>query len=260
MNLHPIIYSAPMIRAIIDGDKSMTRRTLRNPEFYGCPTGDCPHDSIHQCIAAMNAPDVLAECPYGKPGDVLWVREAWYQFYRRTPVNTGVLFRADGPEFLPRAVCVHNAGAEHPWRSPLHMPLWACRVFLRLDSVRVEKLCDISTEDIVAEGIRIPVTSTGQRLLQVTSRSGPAPIDYKPIQVKLDEMTDADFLRAYFGAAWDTINRKRPGASWGSNPWVFVLGFSVLSVTGIGGLPEEVARTVRERIERIAKGRKAVPS
>lgn len=253
MNLHPIIFSAPMIRAIIDRAKTQTRRTLPNPDHYGCPTGDCPHDSIHHCIDSMNQPSVLQDCRYGKPGDVLWVREAWDLRDWNGAVMIG--YGADGCQ----QVCTPPKSWDatiypHPrWRSPLHMPLWACRLFLRLESVRVHKLQDISEEDIIAEGIRIPVTSTGQRLLQVTSRNGPAPIEYIPIGVKLEELTDADFLRAYFGAAWDTINRKRPGASFSSNPWVFALGFSVLSTTGVPGLPEQVARTVRDQIERLSE-------
>ena len=135
----PIIFSAPMVKAILDGRKTQTRRivTVKNKN----------------------------SCPYGQPGDRLWVRETWGVGSRPDPLGgyEGIEYRAD--EFYledsddlpclrvtpPPDVCLldYDSG----WMPSIHMPRWASRITLEVTGVRVERLQDISSTDAWAEGI-----------------------------------------------------------------------------------------------------------
>lgn len=121
MKRHPIIFSAPMVQAIIEGRKTQTRRVIK-PQ----PAGFVP-----------------VRCSYGYPGDRLWVREAYGTCDSWVP---HIFYRADG-------------GAPNPgfrWKSPIHMPRWASRITLEIIDVRVERLRDISEENARAEGCHFP--------------------------------------------------------------------------------------------------------
>ena len=85
MTERPILFSAPMVNAILAGTKTQTRRVVKEA-YHGCLTGDCPHDAQFQCDAELRA-----LCPYGKPGDRLWARET----FRQSPGSVEVHYRAD---------------------------------------------------------------------------------------------------------------------------------------------------------------------
>lgn len=133
MSERPIIFSAPMVRAILAGRKTMTRRLATSP---------------------------LRKC---EPDDLLWVREAWkpHSIYAgmkpRDVPDTEVFYRADD-KYAP---------SNTPWIPSIHMPRWASRIMLRVTGVKVERLRDITNEDAIAEGIeeRLVETSEGEKNL-----------------------------------------------------------------------------------------------
>lgn len=145
MKERPILFSAHMVRAILDGRKTQTRRPVKNLGFV---TG-IGH--------VLNGSDDRSEwpdfCPHGKLGDRLWVRETWSQH----PQFADIAFRADGEEFedsdgftwIPK------------WKPSIHMPRKASRIDLEITGVRVERLHDISEEDAIAEGVQITDEHTG---------------------------------------------------------------------------------------------------
>ncbi len=145
MKERPILFSAPMVLALLAGTKTQTRRLIK-PQPMVRPIGWGTFDD--------NPRMRTLSCPYGQPGDRLWVREAWavpFQFNDRAPfdlpggVTQKMYFRADGDP--------SHAGNAGKWRPSIHMPRWASRISLEVTNVRVERLQDISESDAVAEGV-----------------------------------------------------------------------------------------------------------
>jgi hypothetical protein len=133
----PILFSAPMVRAILSGTKTQTRRVVKGMALLWLrPDGFTPE---------FTALPENGLCPYGQPGDRLWVREAW----RAWP--DGVAYRADISD-ADLADAVHA-----PWRPSIHMHRAASRITLEITAVRVERLQDISEADAKAEGVTRPV-------------------------------------------------------------------------------------------------------
>ena len=147
MTERPILFSAEMVRAILDGRKTQTRRAIKPvPTFNG---GGACHDADALQQDYVEPYWVFPKiCKYGAPGDLLWVRETWFD-----PQMDGgrVLYAADQPEVHP----IHRR------RPSIHMPRWASRITLRITDVRVERLQDISEDDARAEGWPGPITETG---------------------------------------------------------------------------------------------------
>lgn len=212
----PILFSAPMVRALLDGSKTQTRRVLKDPEFYGCPTGDCPHQTQAECNAAMAG--LGPEATRYAIGDRLYVREHW---------SSHPSFDGIAPRDLKRGSMVYTR-ADHIWhnngdwigapygkhRQAMHMPRWASRLTLTVTDVRVERLQDCSEADAITEGI--------YRLggLYCHSRPGDRFGNENAIAVPAgwDQATHA------YQALWDRING--PGA-WEANPWVVAVSFTV---------------------------------
>lgn len=132
MKERPILFSAPMIQALLNGKKSQTRRSIKWPKEYQVD------NAAMERIAARNDPFALRRCPYGQPGDRLWVRET---------------FTAN--EFME---CKYRADGTIPshWTPSIHMPRWASRITLEITNVRIERLQDISESDAAAEGFDLP--------------------------------------------------------------------------------------------------------
>lgn len=157
----PIMFSAPMVRAILAGRKTQTRRVVR----FLPPR----------------------PCPYGVPGDRLWVRETWCADGLDDGSAPLYHFRADG-----------DHDPEATWRPSIFMPRTACRIVLDVTGVRIERVQDISEADAKAEGPELlpdPMQDTPRR------------------------------WRDSYRTLWDSINGKR--APWDSNPWVWVVEFKV---------------------------------
>jgi hypothetical protein len=133
-------------------------------------------------------------CPYGVPGDRLWVRECWSCLDSHSRPGSRIAFRADTADG-------ERVRVDAPWRPSIHMPRWASRLTLEVTGVRVERLQDISEEDALAEGMERHLweeTMHGDTHLQV--------LDYR--------------------ALWESING--PG-SWDANPWVWAVSFKLLT-------------------------------
>ncbi len=214
----PILFSGPMVRAILEGRKTVTRRAMKVQ----------PHDGAMVTVEHFNTtvtdrhgnqdagPEVFGAwwsdgecsltCPYGQPGDRLWVRETWgiemlagYSEEGGYSSEYELRYRADDSE---REISV-AAGEPDPWlklydsqrgewRPSIHMPRAACRMVLEITDVRVERLQDISTEQIIAEG---PST---------TLREHDAEVE----------------LRKQWRELWEST-----GGDWDTNPWVWVVEF-----------------------------------
>ena len=130
-----------MVRAILDGRKTVTRRIVK--------ARDLEWMDVHQ---GLREPDNAERCPYGQPGgDRLWVRETWAapHAYDHLP-----------PRLIPQDARIHYAATEDRggllWRPSIHMPRWASRITLEITGVRVERLQDISEADAISEGTPFP--------------------------------------------------------------------------------------------------------
>ena len=194
---HPILMSGPMVRATMNGLETETRRVVK-PQ----PHSMCSHASylkeIDRWVFGDNTGRTF-KCPYGKPGDRLWVRETF--FFRPDPYLA--LYRAfDIDNRLP-ALSPDIEGFR--WKPSIHMPRTAARLFLDVQEIRIEPLQDITDEGIQAEGI-------------VFDKKLKAP--------RIDDNIYPS-LRAAWIDLWDSINAKR-GYPWSSNPWVWVVKYEVV--------------------------------
>lgn len=213
----PILFNGEMVRAILDGCKTQTRRVVKpiykrfpivnlkdhganNSEAYYSGRFNDPESwgfaGIEEGPTDWTLEDYLCfPSPY-KKGDLLWVRESWSTtfegaiFYRATP--------------SPR----DEGKAHFSWESPIYMPKELSRLTLEITDVRVERLQDISEEDAIAEGIQL-----------LSGYDKPAYQDY----------TGADYMtynaRKSFNTLWDSINGKDEAKNWQANPWVWVIEF-----------------------------------
>lgn len=206
MKQRPIIFNGEMVRAILDGRKMQTRRVVAKQ-----PTTDLPVSTVaveDRGIGFAEGRVITQYCPYGQPGDLLYVREAFAQPYRRTDQHSGCIYRADGPEYM--AIPKHQWGAEAGWKPSIHMPKWAARIWLEVTAVRVERVQDISEDDARAEGITDGgCLNCGEH--EPCGCDDPAP-----------DAVDA------FIWLWNSINAKR-GHGWDENPWVWVVSFKQVS-------------------------------
>ena len=231
----PIPFSAEMVRAVLDGTKTQTRRVVKirthdgggipGPTYTRATIGDHLIDDRMPRVfgahfIAENGADLVVGCPYGRPGDRLWVREK-VAFPLDQAANRAdrdcpqVVYGADGGD--PRG---------SRWRSSRFMPRWASRIMLELTDVRVEQVQEITNADIVAEGV-LPIA-----IAATTDRSHPLrKAMFERGDPMCDEETgephpDGPFAGGHeaFAALWDSINAKR-GYGWDVNPWVWVLEF-----------------------------------
>jgi hypothetical protein len=189
----PILFSGEMVRAILSGQKTQTRRIVnfqRIAKQTGCTRGKLAWSDTFNSWAVFggngDADLCLVECPYGRVGERLWVRETFIE----TPA--GIAYAADGTKHF-------GAGGELPKRPSIFLPRWACRIELEITGVRVERLQEISGADALAEGVGEPV-GTPLRYGNVTEQ----------------------WNRDRYCELWKKING--PG-SWESNPYVWVISF-----------------------------------
>lgn len=215
MSEKPILFSGPMVQAILAGRKTQTRRVIKPLIPAGYRLWWRPIDNHfvwtdHQQGEKGNLINLTS--PY-QPGDLLWVRESW------CPANSEngpvVCYRADlhrrylvdesypvdydrFPAGRGAWICWASdleSGTEGAWRPSIFMPRWASRITLRVTNVRAQHLQDISEEDAKAEGISA-----------------------------WHDTTTGTVYRPEFQLLWDSINAKR-GYSWASNPWVWAVTF-----------------------------------
>lgn len=186
----PIIFSAPMVRALLDGRKTQTRRLIkhRSIDLSISPSAEDNHPVWIQFRHPKSGPLTCVKRPYA-PGDRLYVREA----IDNASEPGDVFYRAD------YEAAHGNDGAGLGWRPSIHMPRWASRITLTVTEVRVQRLQEISAEDVQAEGACelafIPPTEA-----------------------------DTEEARGIFRTLWNSLHG--PDA-WDANPWVSALSFTV---------------------------------
>jgi hypothetical protein len=199
----PILFSAPMVRAILENRKVQTRRMLKpQPDFRGGRGDENDPDAWGWETEEGGHLAVTDIAPNGYAvGDHLWVRETW----------------ADGGDYygtIYRADHAGDAAIEgiKMWSPSIFMPRWASRITLLVTDVRVQRLTEIDPVDALQEGItRMRMQPDGPKVWTVPGT----------------ETAAANPVSA-FAMLWDSINAKRPGCSWHENPWVVAITFKPL--------------------------------
>jgi hypothetical protein len=234
MSEHPILFSAPMVKAILAGTKTQTRRLVTVP--WKGPTRALPYEPL--CVEEDGRLMVCCDedadshgagdyreaskrlrCPFGEAGDRLWVRETWSQVIKEPVSAERAWWRSEDGKPLewrgagsrpqvqcrqnPTNVIIYRADGEMPggfpqkWKSSIFLPRWASRITLEVTGVRVERLQAITEGDAKSEGIQADnISKVGVPCFSARKR---------------------------FADLWNTINGNR--ASWESNPWVWVVSF-----------------------------------
>lgn len=241
----PILFSTPMVQAILEGRKSQTRRIAAVPvgDHHGIDImnwGLSKHPyqengkwlyNVQSDVDDHNTFELKPK--YGQPGDLLWVRETWGVGSRPDPFEGSV----DGIEFKADSRFIDNIESlplhqfedfdygnydKSGWRPSIHMPKSIARIWLQVTDIRVERLQDISEEDAKAEGVEWRIMGPeykhleGERLYK----------DYlNPDQTECGPI----YAKDSFCYLWQSINGPE---SWQVNPWVWCISFKILSTTG----------------------------
>lgn len=239
MKERPILFSGPMINAILSGRKVQTRRVLKVQPLDVLPM---PKDPNSWVAHLMNDPEPhgsLFCCRYGAVSDHLWVRETWTpyadEFTRHAIDLPGpCLYRAD---YVDHATSL-EVGGDYHWRPSIFMPRAFSRITLEIESVRVERVQSISEADAIAEGIE-PLYS--QETIATTVglesyRFGQMPVPWTNYLWHglggNEGYSSAKDARDSYRSLWDTINGKKH--PWASDPWVFVISFHVVPTAHTG--------------------------
>jgi hypothetical protein len=180
----PILFSTEMVKAILSGSKVQTRRVV-NPQppadydYLGTDTDRSSGESIfYACWEGHEFHNV--KCPYGQVDDILWVRESYSEAYTFEGEFARYLYKTDNIESLEN------------WKPGIFMTKQACRLFLKIKDIRVERLHEISRGDAMAEGCPFP------------------------------NIAKETYPTIWFQSLWKSISGE---ASWNDNPWVWVIEF-----------------------------------
>lgn len=217
MTERPILFNDEMVRALVrDKDpKTQTRRVMKDaPIEHGRGWSRWWVDKM-DCY--FNSEQYICECPYGKPGDRLWVRECWA---KHANAEDCVYPRGEGHTWGSPVYRATHSGMKPvcegftTWKPSIHMPRWASRITLEVTDVRVERVQDISEADAKAEGVQpVPFWEFTDEEMEL--------LDY-PLLERMKPIASA------FSGVWDSINAKR-GYGWEVNPWVWVVEFKQLA-------------------------------
>jgi hypothetical protein len=227
INSRPILYSGPMVRALLAGSKTQTRRVL-NPQpgypgiarwvfelhpfapsaFRGTPAEGisfAPQEEVWSYEDwCGNLVGTYGACPFGRPGDRLWVREAFCPDWCDRPI-----YRADDPTL--RAAFEAGYPSSPRYRPSIHMPRRLSRISLKIEAVRVERAGSITDADILAEGIEHYAAGLGLDASTPTRRRG------------------------LWEHLWDAVNGDREGGryAFARDPWTWVIEFRRLGGSGV---------------------------
>lgn len=191
----PILFNTAMVRAILEGKKTQTRRLLKQP-FEVHPNGYITKPRGNERLVPYKPPCEI--------GDTLWVRETFADTW--TPDGfTGFVYKADGEPAKFPYWGNSRQSKDEVWRPSIHIPRKAARIFLKVTNVKVERLQDITEEDAIAEGVTEE---------QAYNCNGWSPSFYDP-----DGGGYPDYIAA-FSYIWDLIYKN-----WDANPWVWVIEF-----------------------------------
>lgn len=215
MKERPILFNGEMVRAILDGRKSQTRRVINPQGAIIEPVGDVFR------ICNLNNKSLITmkediKCPYGQPGDRLWVRETFSEAFKRDePASNGCVYKSDylKPTQLDPGFSDHNT-----WKPSIHMPRWASRINLEITNVRVERVQDISEGDAESEGTPNIIPCLND---ECDPEEGCCACDHTgKVRVGFGLIS----YKECFQSLWNSINEKR-GFGWDLNPWVWVIEF-----------------------------------
>jgi hypothetical protein len=211
----PILFSGAMVKAILAGQKSQTRRVVK-------PQPQPWEPNVAFAVWRGDEPVTLAAILQGSPlrvGMRLWVRETWLELdpdhwaEPSKPRDYPNPMRTDGSRNAIAYRASTDADGEdiresygYKWRPSIFMPRWASRITLEITDVRVQRVAEISADDAVAEGVK-HAYADGSRFPLVDQRA--------PLEVHA------------YAHLWDLINGKRPGCSWADNPFVWAISFKV---------------------------------
>lgn len=203
----PILFNGPLVRAILEGRKTVTRRPVKATKAHADGfmmldhgKGWWPYNAFGDFASDHEGMEYPIACPYGKLGDWLWVRETCFiNDYREASVpeqeraDCEIHYRADGiPDFEGEEELIR-------WRPSIHMPRWASRILLEVTDVRVERLQDITEEQALAEGIK--KHSDGGYHVEDGKHFSDSPVES-------------------FACLWSSV-----GGDWDANPWVWCVSF-----------------------------------
>ena len=208
-----LMFKAPLVRAILEGRKTQTRRVakpVKHPDLGNLYTPGA--------LAMEREPQHVIDraCPLGQPGDRIYVRETFVQGYKEDPETGAVRDYDEEGNDIPMTTwyratdggitwCDDDGWETNvPWKPAIHMPKALARIWLEITGVRVERLQDISEADALAEGARFELASIDSVRIGAT----------------------ASFLSG-FRNIWEST-----GGDWDANPWVWAIDFKVLSTTG----------------------------
>ena len=221
----PVLFSGAMVRTILNDEKTQTRRVVKgifsadtvyfkSPLFAVGPKGPCTIYLPYDADGRLTGQGI--ECPYGVPGDRLWVRESGYVWKDHTPSSALFFHYAaspgmamdnrpdvrEKPTYIRTGLDLdanHLRTAGFKSVPSIHMPRWASRLMLEVVSMRVERLNEISEAGAIAEGVKpfIPVPGDGE----------------------------PETAKQAFERLWDSINGERAGCAWADAPWVWVVDF-----------------------------------
>lgn len=189
MKARPILFNAYMVRALLDGRKTQTRRVMKPQPESLAATGD-----LSRAINKMRLSYIKHnKCPYGQPGDLLWVRETWAST-EQVGEDATIVFRATDPDWADFK--------GWKWKPSIFMFRKSSRLTLKITDVRVERVKNISNDSAIAEGIQP---------------------GYEGWHVSEGSFFNAESPRQSYRLLWDSIND-----SWDYNPWVWVVEFEVI--------------------------------
>lgn len=217
---YPIIFSTKMTEAILKGEKTQTRRIIKQQPIIdvdklpGNLTGVIYKNEYYVIQNLIDRPDLSLsiECPYGQPGDLLWVREPFMYSYFYPDNGQVIVKYKTGEQRLienyPYWILVKNF---NKWKPSIHMPKAAARLWLEITNIEVQRLQDINENQAIAEGV-----GAGFQM-----NSGWP--DYLNIKNGICSLTQ-DSARMSFSSLWDSIHGP---SSWNQNPWVWVVHFKI---------------------------------
>lgn len=213
MRERPILFSAPMVRAILAGTKTQTRRPLSYqptsaPEVYRAHKDRALTRPVIAATWIKDGESHCCPCPFGVPGDRLWVREAFMHEPADYCWEASTSIPIRPAHTVYRADCIDDAKGAG-WKPSIHMPRSLSRITLEVTGVRVERLHSITEADAIAEGVERVVMGEGWRRYE------------DPKWEAVDNM-QCNSARDSYRSLWDHINGP---SSWDSNPWVWVVSF-----------------------------------
>lgn len=202
--MKPIIFNTEMVRAILEGRKTQTRRIVKVQPDGVTKNGE-PYifnGNNHPVVSFRGIDEI--KCPYGKAGHQLWVRETWREdAIQYEHAKTQISYKADSQ------LLINGKPLNFKWKPSIHMPKWASRITLEITDIRVERVQEITEDDSKAEGIIDGGCGNcgNSSFPNPCGCSNPEPL-YQDAFIYL----------------WNSINEKR-GYGWDKNPWVWVVSF-----------------------------------